>query len=266
MSSEWTVVTGNKRNVKQPISTCNMTRADKTTLQIKEVRPSKEEQINQAFDKREQWEQRRQKKIAEYDAEFPLLPRSKDSVPEATKIAYIDAKIAARKEANHKAYLEREARRQEKAKRAAEKAKREAELYEIAEKEHVRDMIEKWGTHRWYRCVAYTEDDCDTAQKLRDEEEENEWRREQYERELELEWEKKEEIRKAEREKYIEEQTANMTEEQKRRWIFDFEYEEKLESDYAYQAQGEDWYRAYTKIEKEDQERLDRWNAKHGKK
>ena len=262
MSTEWTVV---KRNVKQPIGTCNFSRVDNATLQIKEVRPTREDKIQKENEKREQWEQRRQKKIDEYNAEFPLLPGSKDSVSDATKIAYIDAKIAARKEANHKAYLEREVRRQEKAKRAAEKAKREAELYEIAEKEHVRDMIEKWGSHRWYRCVAYTEDDCDTAERLRYEDEEREWRMEQYERQQELEWEKKEEIRKAEREKYIAEQTANMTEEQKRGWIINFEYDEEIESDYAYQAASEDLYRAYTKMEKEDKERLDRWNAKQEK-
>jgi hypothetical protein len=147
-------------------------------------------------------------------------------VPEATKIAYIDAKIAARKEANYKAYLEREARRQEKAKRANAKARREAELAVIAEMEHVKDMIEKWGAHRWYRCVAYSEDDCDTAEKLRYEEEEREWRREQLEREQEEEEERREAIREAEKQKYIAEQTANMSEREKERWIRDYEYEE----------------------------------------
>ena len=101
--------------------------------------------------------------------------------------------------------------------------------------------------------MAWTEDDCDTAQRLRDEEEEHEWRMEQLERQWEEEQEKREAIRKVEREKYIAEQTANMTEEQKRRWIFDFEYDEEIEADYAYQAQGEDWYRDYKKMEREEQ-------------
>lgn len=264
MSTEWTIVTGNKRNVKvvskQPVAV-----VEKKV----EVRPTREEKIQKENEKRQQWEERRQKKIDEYNAEFPLLPGSKDLVADAKKIAYIDAKIAARKEANHKAYLEREARRQVKAKRVAEiaaaKAKREAELAEIAEKEHVQDMIEKWGAHRWYRMVAYTEDDCETAWTLRNEEEAREWQLEQLEKEMELEWEKKEEIRKAEREKYIAEQTINMNEEEKRRWISDFEYHEEIESDYTYQAQSEDLYRNYMKTEREDKERLDRWNAKQEK-
>lgn len=257
MSTEWTVV---KRNVKV---SKNMTPVIEQKTEVKQVRPTKEEKIQRENEKRDQWEQRRQKKIDEYDADFPLLPGSKNLVSDAQKIAYIDAKIAARKEANHKAYLEREARRQEKAKHATAKAKRQDERYEIEEKKHVQSMIEKWGSHRWYRCVAWTEDDCDTAQRLRDEEEKREWEMERLERIEEQEEERREEIRKAWREKYIAEQTANMTEEEKRRWITEFEYDEEIESDYAYQAQGEDWYRAYTNMEKEDQKRLDAWNAKH---
>ena len=264
MSSEWTIVTGNKRNIKvvakQPVDVVEK------KAEVRQVRPTREEKIQKENEKRERWEQNRQKKIDEYNAEFPLLPGSKNLVSDAQKIAYIDAKIAARKEANHKAYLEREARRQEKAKRAAAKAKREDERYEIEEKKHVQSMIEKWGSHRWYRMVAYTEDDCDTAQRVRDEEEEREWEMERLERIEEQEEEKREAIRQADKEKYISEQTANMTEEQKRRWITEFEYDEEIESDYAYQAQGEDWYRSYIKMEKEDQKRLDAWNAKHGKK
>lgn len=262
MSTEWTVVTRNKRNTKvvqkqHEVQQSNAFKSSRLTMQ---------EKIQRENEKREQWEKRRQKKIDEYNAEYPLLPGGKDSVSDAKKIAYIDAKRANKKEADHKAYLERETRRQAKAKRDAERAR-------IAEEEHVKDMIEKWGSHRWYRCVAYTEDDCDTADRLRYEEnereEEREWRMEQLQREYELEWEKKEAIRKAEREKYIAEQTANMSEQEKLRWIIDFEYDEEIELDHAFQAEGEIWYQSYLKMEKEereDKERLDRWNAKHGKK
>lgn len=261
MSTEWTVVTRNKRNInvaKPPVGTCNMSRLDKTTLHIKDVRPTREEKNQRENNKRERWEQNRQKKIDEYNAEFPLLPGSNDLVTDATKIAYIDAKIATRKEANHKAYLEREARRQK-------KSKRQAELAEIAEKEHVKDMIEKWGSHRWYRCVAYSEDDCDTAERLRDEEEECEWRMEQYEREQEREEEKREAIRQAEKQKYIAEQTTNMSESEKKIWIQDYEYNEMIELEDQVFSYWDSVYWHSQKQEREDKERLDRWNAKQEK-
>lgn len=259
MSSEWTIVKRNVKVAKQPVAFI-----EKNT-EVSQVRPTREEKIQRENERRQQWEQRRQKKIDEYDAEFPLLPGSKDSVPDAKKIAYIDAKIAARKEANHKAYLEREARRQEKAKREAEKAKREAELAELAEKEHVQDMIEKWGAHRWYRCVAYSEDDCDTAQRLRDEEELREWRMEQYEREQEEEEERREAIYQTEKQKYIAEQTANMTEREKKQWIQDYEYNEMLELEDQVFSYWDSVYWHSQKQEREDKERLDRWNAKQEK-
>lgn len=174
------------------------------------------------------------------------------------KIAYIDTKIAARKEANHKAYLEREARRQEKAKREAEKAKREAELAEIAEKEHVKDMIEKWGAHRWHRMVAYTDEDCWAARILRDEEEDRE-------REQEEEEERREAIREAEKQKYIAEQTANMSEREKERWIRDYEYEEmRILEDQVF-SYWDSVYYDNMRQEREDKDRLDRWNAKQEK-
>jgi len=271
MSTEWTIVTGNKRNVKiakQPVAVVEQ------KVEVRQVRPTREEKIQKENERRQKWEQRRQKKIDEYNAEFPLLPGSKDLVPDPKKIAYIDAKIAARKEANHKAYLERETRRQEKAKREAEKAKREAEiaeaeakrqaeLYKIAEEQHVKDMIEKWGSHRWYRCVEYSDDDCDTAERLRDEEEEREWRMEQYLREQEEEEERREAIRQAEKEKYIAEQTANMSEIEKERWIWDYEYEEmRILDDQVFPY----WDSVYYDNMRQDKERLDRWNAKHEKK
>ena len=262
MSTEWTIVTGNKRNVKvskQPVAVVEQ------KAEVRQVRPTREEKIQKENERLQQWEQRRQKKIDEYNAEFPLLPGSKDLVADAKKIAYIDAKIAARKEANHKAYLEREARRQKKAKREAEKAKREAELAEIDEKEHVKDMIEKWGYHRWYRMVAWTEDDCDTAERLRHEEEEREWRMEQYEREQEEEEERREAIRQAEKEKYIAEQTANMSEREKEQWIRDYEYEEmRILEDQVF-SYWDSVYYDNMRQERADKERLDRWNAKQEK-
>jgi hypothetical protein len=249
MSTEWTIVNRNKRNFnvdKEHIVPHNMRGVNNNNIQKKEN------------DRRKRWEQKREKKIAEYNAEFPLLPGSKDLVSDATKIAYINSKIATRKKVKH----HKEYKHEEKAKRNTANTKHQIGWYEIAEKLHVQEMIEKWGAHRWHRCVAYTEDDCDTAERLRDEEELCELHMEQYERELELEWEEKELIRKAEKEKYIAEQTANMSEEQKRRWIINFEYDEEIKSDYAYEAAGDAWYKERKKIEQEDKERLDRWNEK----
>jgi hypothetical protein len=250
MSSEWTIVTGNKRNVNVVVE------------QKSEVRPTREENFQKENNKRHQWEQRRQKKIDEYNMEFPLLPGSKDLVSDAQKIDYIETKRATKKEADQKAYLEREARRQAKAKRNTEiahaKAKRE-------EEEHVKTMIEKWGAHRWYRKVAYTEDDCDTAHDIREEEDEREWRLEEIERQQEDEEEKREEICKAEEEKYIDEQTINMSREEKGIWIEDYRYNEmiRLEDEvYSY------WKTAFSYIEKqdkEDKERLVRWYANQKK-
>lgn len=212
MSFDWTTVKRNTKVIENP-----------QQVRQQQVRPmsNRVDKTRRENEKRAQWEQKRQKKIDMYNAEFPLLPGSKDLVPDAEKIAYINNKIAIKKEASHKAYLEREARRQA-------KAKRESELYKIAEEKHVEKMIEKWGAHRWYRCVAYTNDDCDTADKLRYEEEE----RGRFEEWLETEdkkFEIQEHIRiRAEEEAYISEQTANMSEEEKALWLADYSYR-KLE-------------------------------------
>jgi hypothetical protein len=254
--SEWNIVANNKRNVKvveQPIAQVNKPKA--------QVRPSRKEQIKKENEKREQWEQRRQSKIDEYDREFPLLPGSRDMMTEAKKIAYINARNAARKEDNHKAYLLREEKR--KAKRA-----REAEEREKKEKLHVQDMIEKWGAHRWYNMVAYTDDDCITAQNLRNDYEDRYYeeaeRREEEERKWKEEWERE----KIEEKKYIEEQTANMGEEEKGRWILDYEYQKELENDYEMDAESDRWYRDFQMMQKqnkEDAERLAAWEAKNKK-
>lgn len=245
MSSEWTIVKHNVKVVKQPV----------VVEQKSEVRPSREEKYKTENERRLKWEQRRQNKIDEYNAEFPLLPGSKDVAIDVQKIAYIDAKIALRKETKHKAYLQREARREE-------KARREAELAEIAEKLHVRNMIEKWGSHRWYRRVAFTQDDCDTAQNIRDEEEEQEWRLEHLERIEEEEEVKREEIRLVEKQKYIADQTANMTEQEKKQWITDYEHEEMIQTEDCLFSYWNSVNYNIMRQKIEDKERLDKWNEK----
>jgi hypothetical protein len=83
MSSEWTIVTGNKRNIKvvskQPVAVVEK------KAEVRQVRPTREEKIQKENEKRERWEQNRQKKIDEYNAEFPLLPGSKDLVTDTQK-------------------------------------------------------------------------------------------------------------------------------------------------------------------------------------
>ena len=242
MSIEWTIKTNNRKSkvIEAPI------------LQYQpQVRPSDE--------RREKWEKKRQQKIDRYNAEFPLLPGSKDLIPDAQKIAYIDAKIAAEKEASHKAYLEREARRQAKRERDEKKAA-------IREQQHVENMIEKWGAHRWYNMVRYTNDDCETAYALRREEEEEEYTREAMRDEWRARMEEENKKLEIEREKYIAEQTANMSKQQKKRWLEDLEEEEELELEEGAYREGEIIYEAFLGFERrriEDQKRLDAWNAKY---
>lgn len=272
MSSEWTVVkSGNKKVVVVE------------TVVSEKVRQPKAEERKFREDKQKQWEARqqqnkanweaiRQAKIDEYDHEFPLLPGSRDTMTEAQKIAYIDAKRAAKQEADKQAYLQRESRRQEKRKiaekRAAEKAKREAELAEMEEREHVKNMIEKWGAHRWYNMVWNTDDDCDTAQKLRDEEEERDYEFERWYEAQQREWDRQWEQQTIEDEKYIAEKTANMSEKEKELFISKFEEERERWLEDGMEAEGDMWYRDFQNMEKqkkEDAERLAAWEAKNRK-
>lgn len=188
MSSEWTIVTGNKRNIK--VSTQPVAVIEKNT-EISQVTPTRQEKIQIENEKR-------QKKIHEYNAEFPLFPGSKDLVTDAKKIAYIDAK--------------------------------------------------------------------DTAQRLRHQEESCEWHMEQYEREQEEEEERREAIYQAEKQKYIAQQTANMTEREKKIWIQDYEYYEMLELEDQVFSYWDSVYWHSQKKEREYKERLDRWNAKQENK
>jgi len=268
MSSEWTVVKrGNKK-----VAVVETVVSEKVRQPKAEERKIREDKQKQWEARQQQnkanWEARREAKIDEYDREFPLLPGSRDTMTEAEKIAYIDAKRAAKKEADKQAYLQREARRQAKSKRAAEKAKREAELAEMDEREHVKNMIEKWGAHRWYNMVWNTDDDCDTAQKLRDEEEEMEYKRERWYEEQERQWEKEYEQQKIADEKYIAEKTANMSEKEKELFISEFEEERMRWLEDGMEAEGEIWYHNFQIMEKqkkEDAERLAVWEAKNKK-
>lgn len=257
MSSEWKTVESNRKSKK----VCEV-HIPQPQQQVRppQVRQPTRQQIEN--ERREKWEQRRHQKIDEYNKEFPLLPGSRDLVPDAQKIAYIDGKFAAKKEADHKAYLEREARRQA-------KRQRDQEFAAVREQRHIENMIEKWGAHRWYRMVEHTNDDCNTAYSLRVQEEEREWRMEYLRRERESRWEEEEKNRKIEREKYIAEQTANMSQHQKETWIDEFVEQELEELEDAAYAEGNRMYESYLNWEAqkiEDNERLEAWNAKHQKK
>ena len=239
-----------------PIKTNVYGKVRQTRVDQREIREEKQRQ------NRANWEARRQAKIDEYDREFPLLPGSRDIMPDVKKIAYIDAKRAAKKEADRLSYLQREARRQEKRKIAEKRA-------EIKEREHVKNMIEKWGAHRWFRMVWYTDDDCDTAKILRDKEEEREIERERRLQEQERQWKKELEQQEIADKKYIAEQTANMTEIEKEKWISNFEDECMILLDDAVEAEGDKWYRDYMIMEKqnkEDDDRLALWLAKNKNK
>jgi hypothetical protein len=94
------------------------------------------------------------------------------------------------------------------------------------------------------------------------EEEEREFYEEQAERIRQAEYAEEEKRRLVEREKYIAEQTENMSEEDKYNWIKNFEYEEREEmwewwdcNSYVY----EDAYTQYEKRRKQDAERLSNW-------
>lgn len=201
MSFDWTTVKRNTKVIKKPIT-------ENPQVRQQQVRPmsNRVDKTRRENEKRAQWEQKRQKKIDMYNAEFPLLPGSKDLVPDAEKITYINNKVAIKKEADHKAYLEREVRRQA-------KAKRKSELRRIAEEKHMENMTEKWDTSGWN---IYTNDDYDII-----EEEDRKWYMEQLEEEY---YENQENIRRAEQEAYISEQTANMSEKEKDGWLADYSY------------------------------------------
>ena len=272
MSSEWTVVkSGNKKVV--VVETVVSEKVRQTKMEQKKIREDKQKQWEEKQQQNKaNWEARRQAKIDEYDREFPLLPGSRDTMTAAEKIAYIDTKRAAKKESDKQAYLQREARRQAKQKiaekRAAEKAKREEYLAEMEEREHVKNMIEKWGAHRWYNMVWNTDDDCDTAQKLRDEEEEREYEQEKWYEEQERQWEREYEQQKIADEKYIAEKTANMTEKEKELFISEFQEERMRWLEDGMEAEGEIWchnFQIMEKQKKQDAERLAAWEAKNKK-
>jgi len=131
---------------------------------------------------------------------------------------------------------------------------------------HIENMIEKWGAHRWYRMVNNTEDDCPTAEKLRDEEAQRNYEediRERLEEKL-LKWE--EEKRYMAEQKYIEEQTANMDEEEKRLWMLDYKWKKDCEREDELDAASQISYKMAQMLIKqhdEDEARLAAWEAKN---
>ena len=267
MSSEWTVVKSKKRVA--VVETVVPKAVQASEKPIVENRKSKEEKQREWEAKQQEnkakWEANRQAKLDEYNAMFPLLPGSKDLVSDKNKIAYIDARRADKKEADRQAYLKREAKREEKRKLAA---KREAELEKIRKENHVPNMIEKWGAHRWFRMVEDTEDDCDLARQLRHEEQErdilNEMRYRERERKDKEEWEQQ----IINDQKYIDEKTADMSPEDKAKFIRFFE-EEKLEwLEARVEAEGDLWHKAFMKEQRQKEEdaiRLAEWERKNKK-
>ena len=123
---------------------------------------------------------------------------------------------------------------------------REEKEKEKKERFHVQDMIEKWGAHRWQNMVCMTDDDCLTAKNLRYEDEERyyeEWKRERIEEK-----------------KYVVEQTANLSEKDKRLWILEYEHQKNCEIDWDM-----DDSEMMQRQNKEDAERLAAWEAKNNK-
>lgn len=75
MSSEWTIVTGNKRNIKvvanQPVAVVEK------KAEVRQVRPTREEKIQKENEKRERWEQNRQKKSTNIMLNFPYFQEAR---------------------------------------------------------------------------------------------------------------------------------------------------------------------------------------------
>jgi hypothetical protein len=190
------------------------------------------------------WEQKRLLKIKKYDQEFPILPGTKDLMTDALKIQWYDQQEELKRQQEHQAYLKR-------------KAKRENKL-QIPKVHHIQNMIEKWGEHRWHRMVHGTDDDCDEAYKLRDQEE-----REEHQREMIME-ERITQERK-ERQEFIDKSTQGMTQQQKSEWLFDFEEEEYHEMCENFDTESNYIWKYVERVaeqDKRDKERLDLWNLK----
>lgn len=164
-------------------------------------------------------------------------------------------------------YLEREARRQNK-KRLAE------EIAKAKEDAHIENMIEKWGSHRWFRMVEDTADDCRTACDIRYkkmEEEENEYYEMlEQEKKWQKEWEKQELEREEVRcklEAETEKARRTMTQEEFEVW-FDHNWDELIaydDCDNYFDSLSYDYYqeeRMRSQLQKEDATRLARWEAK----
>ena len=206
--------------------------------------------------------QSQQSKIVRYDSEFPEIPGSKSvAVSDGQKIAMVNFIINEKKQADHQAYLERESRRQI-------KKDREERLAQIKEEKHIQNMIEKWGSHRWYNMVYHTEDDCETAQDLRDKEEEFEYQREiLYEIREEQDQLHYEENKKKET-AYIEETTKDMSAKTKAQWLRGYEWEKELEDDYSMERESMAFYSSFERRREQaeaDQKRLEEWNKKNNK-
>jgi hypothetical protein len=197
------------------------------------------------------WQQKRLLKIQKYDQEYPILPGTKDLVPEKIKVQWYDQQqelrrqqAQLRRQQEHQAYLLRKSKRED-------KLKQQKAL-------HIQNMIEKWGVHRWHRMVDRTDDDCDEAYDLRSQEE-----MEEYERENRL----KEQMEMDDklRQEYIDKSTLGMTPKQKEKWLNDFEEEEFLEMcdevDYEW-FPSYDYFDKLAQQKRRDQERLDLWNLK----
>lgn len=153
--------------------------------------------------------------------------------------------------------LEVETRMQER----REKKRIADEEKKVKENDHVANMIEKWGEHRWHRMVKDTDDDCGSAVDLRCKEMEQDERDfyENIEREKEWanDWNKEREAKKKRRA----EARATMTREE----FAMFEYQasiDEMDDEEAYFGSGYIEMYCKQRQRRADAERLALWHEK----
>ena len=154
-------------------------------------------------------------------------------------------------------YLAREAKRQEKKRRTEEAAKAK----EIA---HVEDMVEKWGSHRWFRMVDGTNDDCQIAEELRWKEDQEQFDLYYEMRQKEKKWAQEFKAKEKEKEKLRQEAKATMSS----REFAEFEHQEwldEMDDEEAYMNNGSrEWYHL-ERLRQADAKRLTKWEQKQKK-
>lgn len=175
--------------------------------------------------------------------------------------ALINAEKEAKKrslaEKSRQDYLAREAKRQEKKRRAEETAKAKEEA-------HVADMIDKWDDGRWFRMVDNTNDDCETAEKLRWKENQEEFDLYYEMREQEKIWAQEFNEKEKEKEKLRQEAKATMSS----REFAEFEHQEwldEMDDEEAYtNSESRQWYHL-ERLRQAHTTRLAKWETKQKK-